>query len=224
MRVALLSLAAILIAGPAAADARQDARQGFIDRCRDEILAANTAAADWVDQECDDRWVKVARSNPMVDAVLSLFQQGDPPALSQEEIRARAAMVTWPSLPGVADPFEGRFAGLGVLAEASPPRMTLAWSVRGEPVPYDVVGALRTRDADLDVIGCYGFGPSETTYVFYVVAPGHAPFALTVHSREAPTASAQSYYSVSAAADRIIPTLNDLRAAAPDLEWQGRCD
>lgn len=227
MRALLVCLSALItaLAAPSAHDVKaQDARGRFVEICRDEVLAANLGAAGWVGEECDERWVKVARSNPMADAVLSLFRLTDRPALTRADIVSRARMVTWPTSPGVADRFEGRFAGLGVLAQDAPPRMVVGWSVTGAPVPYDIVGALRARGADIDTIGCYTFGASESTNVLYVEAPGHAPFALTVYSREAPTASAQSSYSVSAAADRVIPTLDDLRRAEPFEEWQARCD
>ena len=52
---------------------------------------------------------------------------------------------------------------------------------------------------------------------------GHTPFAMTVASRHAPTASATSYYTVSAALNGPLPTLADLRRADPDAGWNATC-
>ena len=81
----------------------------------------------------------------------------------------------------------------------------------------------RVRGARVDPIGCYAYGAGESNSVWRVDAPGHAPFALTVYRREAPTASALSHITVSADAERNIPTLGDLRAAEPDQDWMATC-
>ena len=90
-------------------------------------------------------------------------------------------------------------------------------------MPFDPVEALRVRGASVDPIGCYAFGAGESNSVWRVEAPGHAPFALTVYNREAPTASAMSHITVSADAERNIPTLGDLRAAEPGQDWMETC-
>ena len=115
-------------------------------------------------------------------------------------------------------------AGLNVEVTRTPTtRIIFNWSATGEPVPYDPVEALKVRGASVDPIGCYAYGAGEGESVWRVEAPGHAPFALRVYRREAPTASALSYLTVTADAERNIPTLGDLRTAEPDQDWMETC-
>lgn len=221
MRPALFvaSLACVAFAGLSAAPAAaQETRAQFLERCRAETLAASPGSDAWVDEACAEQWPGVTRSNPMLDALLSLFVAGTPSALDPADVRARAAMVRWRSAS------EGELAGLNVETTRTPTtRLILNWSAMGEPVPYEPIEALRVRGASVDPIGCYAYGAGESNSVWRVAAPGHVPFALTVYRREAPTASALSHITVSADAERNIPTLDDLRAAEPDPAWMETC-
>jgi hypothetical protein len=212
-------LACVAFAGLSAAPAAaQETRAQFLDRCRAETLAASPGSDAWVDEACAGRWPGVTRSNPMLDALLSLFVAETPSALDPADVRARAAMVRWRSAS------EGELAGLNVETTRTPTtRLVLNWSAMGEPVPYEPIEALRVRGASVDPIGCYAYGAGESNSVWRVAAPGHVPFALTVYRREAPTASALSHITVSADAERNIPTLDDLRAAEPDPAWMETC-
>lgn len=215
MRAALFVASLACLAAPAAA---QETQTQFLDRCRAETLAVDRDAGNWADAACAEKWPSVTRSNPMLDALLSLFVADTPSALDPADVRARAAMVRWGSAT------QGQLAGLNVEVTRTPTtRIIFNWSATGEPVPYDPVEALKVRGASVDPIGCYAYGAGEGESVWRVAAPGHAPFALRVYRREAPTASALSYITVTADAERNIPTLDDLRAAEPDQDWMETC-
>ncbi|WP_436356826.1 hypothetical protein [Brevundimonas sp. CEF1] len=215
----LACLTAVCAPATAHAPARpQETQAQFLDRCRAETLAFEPGAVTWVDAACAEKWPSVTRSNPMLDAILSVFVADTPSALDPADVRARASMVRWRSTT------EGQLAGLNVEVTRTPTtRIILNWSATGEPVPYDPVEALKVRGARVDPIGCYAYGAGESNSVWRVAAPGHVPFALSVYRREAPTASALSYITVSADAERNIPTLDDLRAAEPDPNWMEAC-
>ncbi len=218
MRAALFvaSLAGLpcLMTTPAAAQETQDQ---FMARCT-QVLAETANMASYAEGACAEQWPKVTRANQMVDAVLSVFVAGTPSALDPADVQRRASMVRWTS------PSQGRLADLNVETTRTPTtQIIFKWSATGEPVPFDPVEALRVRGASVDPIGCYAFGAGESNSVWRVAAPGHAPFALTVYNREAPTASAMSHITVSADAERNIPTLDDLRAAEPDPDWMQTC-
>lgn len=218
MRAALFvaSLAGLpcLMTTPAAAQETQDQ---FMARCT-QVLAETANMASYAEGACAEQWPKVTRANQMVDAILSVFVAGTPSALDPADVQRRASMVRWTS------PSQGRLADLNVETTRTPTtQIIFKWSATGEPVPFDPVEALRVRGARVDPIGCYAFGAGESNSVWRVEAPGHAPFALTVYNREAPTASAMSHITVSADAERNIPTLGDLRAAEPDPEWMETC-
>ncbi|WP_313103666.1 hypothetical protein [Brevundimonas sp.] len=218
MRAALFvaSLAGLpcLLTTPAAAQETQDQ---FMARCT-QVLAETANMASYAEGACAEQWPKVTRANQMIDAILSVFVAGTPSALDPADVQRRASMVRWTS------PAQGRLADLNVETTRTPTtQIIFKWSATGEPVPFDPVEALRVRGASVDPIGCYAFGAGESNSVWRVEAPGHAPFALTVYNREAPTASAMSHITVSADAERNIPTLGDLRAAEPDPDWMQTC-
>lgn len=218
MRAALFvaSLAGLLslAASPAAA---QETREQFLNRCTMD-LARTANMASYAEGACAEQWPKITRANQMIDAILSLFAAGTPSALDPADVQRRASMVRWRS------PSLGQLADLNVETTRTPTtRIIFNWSAAGEPVPFDPVEALKVRGAEVYPIGCYAFGAGESNGVWRVDAPGHVPFALTVYRREAPTASAMSHITVSADAERNIPTLDDLRAAEPDQEWMETC-
>ncbi len=212
--VASLACLPCLMTTPAAAQETQDQ---FMQRCT-LALARTANMASYAEGACAEQWPKVTRANQMVDAILSVFVAGTPSALDPADVQRRASMIRWTS------PSQGRLADLNVETTRTPTtQIIFKWSATGEPVPFDPVEALRVRGASVDPIGCYAFGAGESNSVWRVEAPGHAPFALTVYNREAPTASAMSHITVSADAERNIPTLGDLRAAEPDPDWMQTC-
>ena len=197
---------------PAAAF-QEETREQFMSRCT--MARAETANMEsYADGSCAETWTALNRANPMLDAILSVFVAGTPSALDPADVQRRASIVRWTS------PSEGQLSGLKVEVTRTPTtRIVFNWSAMGEPVPYDPVEALRVRGAQVYPIGCYALGAGETYGVWRVEAPGHVPFALSVYRREAPTASALSALTVSADAERNLPTLGDLMAAEPDQNW-----
>lgn len=216
-----LSAAATPVTAPAATS--QDAREHFLSRCRERALAQNPDA-DWAASYCAETWPAVTRANPLVDAILSPFAENTPAALDPADVRARATGVRWqPARPG-AEAFNGALSPVEVAARRGTTTvLELGWTAVGKPVPYEVVEALRARDAKVVPIGCYAFGAGESNTVYRVEAPGHVPFAMTVYRREAPTASAWSTLTITADAERHLPTLSGLRAAEPEAEWTADC-
>lgn len=199
----------------------QDARDRFLAQCRADTLA-QWPGAGRVDEACAERWPSVARSNPLVDILLSPFADNAPRPATAGELRDRAALVRWG--PATSQGMEGRFGGVDVqIPAAAPLRLIVSWGAVGEPVPYEIVDALRLRGASADLIGCYDYGATESNSVYRVAAPGHSPFAMTLYRREAPTASANSHLTVTADAESRIPTLDSLRRDEPDAEWKTRC-
>lgn len=216
-----LTAAGAVLSAPVAAP--QDARDHFLSRCRERTLAQNPGA-DWAASYCAETWPAVTRSNPLVDAILSPFAEGAPAALDPADVKARATGVRWlPARPD-AQAFEGALGPVKVVARRGPTTLLeLGWTAVGEPVPYEIVEALRTRDAVVMPIGCYAFGAGESNTVYRVEAAGRVPFAMTVYRREAPTGSAWSSLTITADAERHIPTLSGLKAAEPDAEWTADC-
>jgi hypothetical protein len=217
--LAASALALCVSSSPAAA---QQARDRFIAQCRAAALTEWPDAAGRADEMCAERWPSVARSNPLVDIVLSPFAGDGPPPATAEDLRGRTTLVRWGA--GTPQGMEGRFGDVTVAIPADPPlRLAIGWGAVGEPVPYEIVEALRLRGAAVEMIGCYDFGATESNSVYRVAAPDHAPFAMTVYRREAPTASANSSLGVTAGVDGRIPTLESLRLNEPDAEWKTRC-
>jgi len=199
----------------------QDARDRFLAQCRADTLA-QWPGAGGVDEGCAERWLSVARSNPLVDILLSPFADGAPRPATAEALRDRAALVRWG--PATSQGMEGRLGGVDVqIPAAAPLRLVVGWGAVGEPVPYEIVDALRLRGASVDLIGCYDYGATESNSVYRIAASGHSPFAMAVYRREAPTASANSFLTVTADADGRIPTLDSLRRDEPDANWKTRC-
>jgi len=203
-----------LAATPAAA---QETQAQFMERCTRD-LAETANMASYAEGACLEQWPKITRANQMIDALLSVFVADTPAALDPADVQRRASMVRWRSAS------QGQLADLNVETTRVPTtRIIFNWSATGEPVPFDPVEGLRVRGARVDPIGCYAYSAGESNSVWRVEAPGHAPFALSVYNREAPTASALSYITVSADAERNIPALGDLRAAEPDQDWMETC-
>jgi hypothetical protein len=220
MRARLVAAMVVLAALGSPAPA-QDARSRFLDQCRADTLA-QWPDAPRIDEACTERWPSVARSNPLVDILLSPFADDAPAPATADGLRDRAALVRWG--PMTARGMEGRFGGVDVqIPTAAPLRLVVGWAAVGEPVPYEIVDALRLRGASVELIGCYDYGATESNSVYRVAAPGHSPFAMTLYRREAPTASATSFLTITVDADGRVPTLDSLRRDEPDADWKTRC-
>ncbi len=144
-------------------------------------------------------------SSALVDAILAAVPAA-PGAIDPTSIQARVTQVTWRARP------EGTLAAQGMLGNVeaqvmrTPPSFALMWNATGEPVPYDVPAELRARGATVTMIGCMPLGTGENDAHYAVVAQGHAPFALNIYTREAPTANANSSYNVTVNLTGRMPT------------------
>ena len=98
------------------------------------------------------------------------------------------------------------------------------WAKVGEPIPYDIPEAMRIKGARLSEVACLNLGGGEQTHVYRVDNAGHPTFGLTVSERPAPTASANSSYSVSADLAGPAPTLASVKRQPDGADYQARCD
>lgn len=225
MRAALAILAAVACAWPAPSASAQETEHQFVARCRREVVADDPRAAEWAHDVCQDHWRRIAATGPLLDAVLPLFASGAAPVAAPEALRAALPRLAWTRAEADDAAFQAGMGDLSAEILRTPPgRLRFGWTRLGRPIPYDVVEALRTRGARLTPIGCYALGLSESGAAWRVALPGHVPFALTIHQREAPTGDAWSSLSVAFDADRRIPSLAGLRAADPGVDWRaGLC-
>ncbi|RZJ16472.1 MAG: hypothetical protein EON91_13140 [Brevundimonas sp.] len=226
MRVLLILSVLVGVACSAPPVTAQESESQFIARCRRQVVADDPRAAEWAHDSCVESWGRIAATGPMLDAFLPLFARSAAPTITPAALRAALPSLRW-TQKGSDDAVAS--APLGDLTveilNAPPGRVRFGWSQMGEPIPLDPVEALRSRGARLTPVGCYAFGAGESNTVWRVDLPGHAPFALTVYRREAPTATAWSMLAVSVDADRRIPTLSGLIAEEPGGDWAaGSCE
>lgn len=150
-------------------------------------------------------------SSALVDAILAAVPAA-PGAIDPASIQARVTQVTWRARPEGALVAQGTLEGVDAQVLRAPPSFALMWAATGEPIPYDVITELRARGAQTTLIGCMALGMGENEQVFAVTAQGHAPFGLSVYGREAPTASAGSFYNVTVNLTGRPPTRTSLGA------------
>jgi|SRR6478672_10057670 len=153
MRVALVA-SVLALCAPWSPATAQDARDRFIAECRAATVAEWPDVGERVDGMCAERWPSVARSNPLVDILLSPFAGDARPPITAEDLRGRTELARW----GSATPqgMEGRFGELEIqIPPDAPLRLVILWAAVGEPVPYEIVDALRLRGASVGLIGCY---------------------------------------------------------------------
>lgn len=226
MRVLLILAVLVGAACSAPPVTAQESESQFIARCRRQVVADDPRAAEWAHDSCVESWGRIAAAGPMLEAFLSLFATGVAAAATPATLRTALPALRWTQKGSDDAVASAPLGDLTVEILNTPPgRIRFGWSKVGEPVPYDVVEALRSRGGRLTPIGCYALGAGESNTVWRVDLPRHAPFALTVYRREAPTATAWSTLAVSVDAHRRIPTLAGLRAREPDGDWAaGACE
>lgn len=230
--------AAVLVASAAGAQAPQEADAVFLDTCRQEILAANPAAASWVDGECGARLERADAAGLLVEALLALAPAAGatPPPLAA----ATAAMPGIPWSPGDAPLLlTGPLGDVQVALMGSREAVSaigLYWEEQAGYPPYDVLGSLRMRGAAVTTLGCpvFPMASAGQEKVVAVEVPGHAPFVLAVYHRPAPTGTEWGLYHVDAGFGGALPSLAQLaegaypggggRAFAPDVSsWAPDC-
>jgi hypothetical protein len=228
MRAQALWLSILLSAVPFAACAQSgggevpvEDRNAFIERCVAETIAEWPGAADQAGTICGSKWELIDATAPLADAVLALTPSPgealDPPAA-----RGRLEGVDWVDTPDARSFAIGRLGALDVNVAREPePTVTFAWIAEGEPIPFDLLEALRVRGIQPEMIGCYAFGAGEGGSAYRVDLASRQPIALTINFREAAMATQWASYVVTVAYGGSIPTLTDLRSDGGD--WAASC-
>jgi hypothetical protein len=177
----------------------------FLARCRRDLIARDAGATRWADDQCRDVWRTIQAAGPVADALIAaLPAPGQRPTLA--ELRRTLAGVRWDQAsPGQLA--TGRLGGLSVAIEgaAAPVGISVSWQAVGEPVPYDVVGALEQRGARMDQMSCQKLGTGEGERNYAGTLPGRAPFTASVFQRTAPTGNTFSAYSITVSLDGRHP-------------------
>lgn len=161
----------------------------------------------------------VAAAGPMAEAILAAAPATAVP-VDAATLRARLTMIQWAARPEGTLVAQGRLGKLDVQVERTP-SLNFYWQETGALIPYDVIGALRGRGAQVTLIGCTKLGVGETSKAYRINAPGRAPFGLSVYDRDAPTANADSFYNVGIDLSGRTSTLAQLRRDGS--EWNETC-
>lgn len=146
-------------------------------------------------------------SLPSADVLLAVLPSvGQKPTLAS--VKQQASGVRWAASAQAPYLASGTLGALETAVEGAggaPRAVWVAWSKIGAMIPYDVVGALRQRGAQLTQVACEKTGAGEGERIYAGSAPGKAPFTLTIYQREAPTAGAFSRYSATVGLDGRTP-------------------
>ncbi len=201
-----------------------EAQGDFIARCQRELIAADPKARQWAAETCKYSWDQLAAAGPAADTVIALATARTATPLNLAQIKAATPAVRWQAQPGPAGTSVGALGRFAAVIDMKAGTASFNWSANGQPVPFDLPAALKSRGVGLSQIACWNLGLSEVTRVYRLTVSGRPPTALTVYSREAPTASASSSYNAVLEMTRPPPTLAALRAKSPDDDWQLVCD
>jgi hypothetical protein len=191
------------LAVPAQADPVEN-QAAYLARCRTETMAAYPTPRAQADSICQSSWEAIVASGPMADTLLGAAPPAggkfDPAAAKAKAAAARLGDVT---------------------AQVSPSGIALSWFKDGEPIPFNLVQALKVRGTPPAMIACLAFGAGESTEVYRVSPAGKAPFVLTIAQRSAAVASQSSIFSASADFSGKPVTLATL--AKDGNDWAARC-
>ncbi|WP_337185174.1 hypothetical protein [Phenylobacterium sp.] len=192
--------------GAAGAAPAGETEAAFLARCRQELVSRDAGAARWADEECRERWKHILASRPAADALMAaLPAPGQRPAVA--ELKARMTGVRWAAQAPRGMLATGRLGGLEAFVEGAgaPTGIGVSWNATGAEIPYDVVGALRTRGAQVTEMACETLGVGEGERRYAGSLPGRAPFTIIVNQRTAPTGGAMSFYSATLSLDGRHP-------------------
>lgn len=182
-----------------AANAAQAATGGgqaaWVEACVARYVAQSPEARRWAPDQCVQDWQTVVASEPIADAILAFAAGGAAPTAAQ--------------LGG----------NLGVVATGG--AVEIGWSEVGEMIPYDVPGALAERGATVTIVGCSQVGVGEFQKYYSVTPAGGTAFPLGIYARNAPTANASSFYTVSVERQAPIKSIAQLRSDGS--EWTAAC-
>lgn len=148
-----------------------------------------------------------ATSASLADLLLAVLPEQAGVRPTADALRQSAAGVRWAGKPPARALAQGTYGGVQVeiLGRAQPEQVLVNWSKVGVPVTFDVPDAMRKRGATLVQASCEKLGVGEGQRVYAGTMPGRAPFTLTIEVRDAPTASATSYYSATVGLDGRHP-------------------
>lgn len=220
--------AALIVLGQSGSAAAQSAgattpagpQAEFIARCTRAMVAQNPQAEKWAGDQCKQEWKTVVAAGPMADAILATAPVSG--AVDPATLRARLTMIKWDARPQGKLIASGRLGRpLSVQVDRAGPSLNFFWGASGAPIPYDLLGALRGRGAQVAMVGCSMLGVGETSKLYRISVANRAPFALSIYDRMAPTANAGSFYNVGVNLSGRVPTLAQLRRDGS--EWKASC-
>ena len=200
--------------------------QAHVDRCVQNRRRAHGGPAQEYTRNCVLEWTSLSRAQPMAEAILPFFRDGRRPLRSLRDVQAMGGPIAWRQSrdDNGQTQLSARVGEFDASVSAQPSlAITLGWMAAGEPIALDIENALAARGARVTMVACANYGVSELATVHRVEMAGHTPFILNVAARHAPTASATSYYSVSAELNGPLATLASLRRADPDAGWNATC-
>jgi hypothetical protein len=197
-----------------------NAQADFVTRCTDALVRQNPQARQWAPSQCDQEWQTIVAAGAMAEAILAAAPVSG--AANAASLPNQLTMVRWDRRPEGALLASGRLGrDLSVQIDRAGPSLAFGWGETGAMIPYDVIGALRVRGAEPAMIGCSQIGVGEFNKAYRVAAPGRAPFMLSIYDRTAPTANAESFYTVSLNLAGQVQTLAQLRRDGG--EWATTC-
>lgn len=212
--------AAAAAQGAGGAGAAQATQADYVARCTRDMIAQNPQASRWAPDQCDQQWAMVVAAGPMAEAAVAaapVSGAADPAAL-----RTHLTTIRWDARPEGTLIASGRLGqDVSVQVDRNGPTLNFFWSGTGEPIPYNIVDALRVRGAEVSMIACYSLGGGENTEAYRVLAPGRAAFAMSIYHRDAPTANADAFYNVGVGLSGQVQTIAQLRRDGN--EWNPTC-
>jgi len=224
----IAAIAALAACGQAASGGGDAAAQGavsanaqrdFVSACVERYVAQNAQAQQWAPDQCEQDWQLVVSAGPIAEAILAAEPVSG--TVDPNTLRTTLTSIQWNARPEGTLIAQGRLGDAHVQVDRNGPSLNFMWGATGAMIPYDVVGALTVRGANVEMIGCSQLGVGEAAKVYRVAAPGKAPFQLSIYDRMAPTANAESFYNASASLNGQVQTIAQLRHDGSD--WSATC-
>jgi hypothetical protein len=212
-------------AAPVAAGAGPETQAAFLTRCqRERMTRYKGLTAAVAKSSCEEIWRQAQAAMGPATALMAVGG-GAPGPMTQAATRALIPGVTWGGKVGPGVPSSGKLGTWEVSLHGQTliDGVQYLWAKVGQPIPYDIPEAMRIKGARVSEVACQNLGGGEATRVYRVDAAGRPPFALTVYDRDAPTANANSTYSVMADLKGQAPTLAALKRTAEGADYTGPC-
>lgn len=224
MRVWAMILAlAVAACGGAGQDAATMSEEAFLAECGRTYAETGGDAAS-AEAFCAEQWGVEQSNRALADAALTVVAAAPADAAA---VPALLPAVTWAEAPEAGAMASGTLDPLSVRVQENPTLIVFHWAGVGEPVPYDAKYALEARGVAFESVACQAFGVSESTEVFVATPRRGAPFGVTIARREAPTANAHAFYTVTIDWSGETPTTESVLAPARaqnDTSWAESCE